>query len=64
MLDYISANLNSLVKVPDICSRGAYCFKRVVLEGKNSNLLNFLDTELVSLIEESIDEFEYKTLDL
>ena len=36
-LEYLSVSFNEGTTVPIICSKQAFCFKRVVLEGRNSN---------------------------
>ena len=63
-MEYVAVNFNDGVIVPDICARLAYCFKLTVLKGIDANKQNFLEKEIVNLIEESITDFEGPIVDL
>ena len=64
VLEYVSVNFNNGVEVPDICVRLPYCFKRTIMMGIDANQENFLEREIISLIESSIDTFEGPVVDL
>ena len=59
-LQYVAANFNKGTEVPDICIRQAFCYKKVLQQGRNANDMNFLEQEIIDIIYQSDDVFMYK----
>lgn len=63
-LEYVAVNFNAKIEMPDICERNYYCFKDVMISGKDANKKIFLEQEVLDLIEKSTETFEEPILDL
>jgi len=63
-LEFLMANFNPKVRAPYICVRTAFCFKKQVMQGRDSNTFTYLSEEIQNIIENSIETFYERTVNL
>ncbi|CDW71879.1 leucine-rich repeat-containing protein [Stylonychia lemnae] len=63
-LEYVNANFNPDIKVPEKCIRYAFCFKKMFVYGRDGNKMLYIDNATIYTLNNLSVNFSFPTSDL